>query len=85
MIVRIKKYVAKVSIYNEHEDGTTTKIVSEITLEGKRFNDNIVLNRIPRGSILLEHGWKDVSYEIDREKLETFLMENGNPIIKMSV
>ena len=51
MIVKIKKYVAKV--YNEHEGGTITKEVA----------------------------WKEVAYDVDSDKLEKFLLDNGKPII----
>ena len=80
MIVKIKKYVAKVSIYREHEDGSITKEVVEITLDGKRFNPATVLKKIPRESKLEEMGWRETSYEIGVEELEKFLSENGKQV-----
>lgn len=77
MTIKIKKYVAKVSVFVEHEDGSISKEVKEITLDGKRFNPASVLNRIPREANLLESGWKEMFYNVDADKLEKFLMENG--------
>lgn len=80
MIVKIKKYVAKVSIFKEHEDGTISKEVREITLDGKRFSPSTVWKHIPREAKLLESGWKETAYEIDSDKLEQFLTANGKPV-----
>lgn len=80
MIVKIKKYVAKVSIFNEHEDGTISKEVREITLDGKRFNPSTIWKHIPREAKLLESGWKETAYEIGVDELEQFLAENGKPM-----
>ena len=73
MVVKIKKYVAKVSIFKEHEDGSISKEVREITLDGKRFNPATVWKKIPREAKLLESGWRETAYEIDPDKLEEFL------------
>ena len=78
MIVKIKKYVAKVSIFKEHEDGTISKEVREITLDGKRFSPATVLKKIPREAKLEEMGWRETAYEIGVDALEKFLSENGN-------
>lgn len=80
MIVKIKKYVARVAEFKEHEDGTICKEVREITLEGKRFSPDAVWKHIPRESKLLESGWKETVYEIDSDKLEQFLTKNGKPV-----
>ena len=80
MIVKIKKYVAKVSIYREHEDGSITKEVEEITLDGKRFSPATVWKKIPREAKLEEMGWLETSYEIGVEELEKFLSENGKQV-----
>lgn len=80
MIVKIKKYVAKVSIFKEHEDGTITKEVEEITLDGKRFSPATVCKKIPREAKLEEMGWRETSYEIGVDELEKFLSENGKHI-----
>ena len=77
MVVKIKKYVAKVATFKEHEDGTITKEVREIALEGKRFGPATVWKLIPREASLLESGWRETAYEIDSDKLEKFLSENG--------
>lgn len=80
MIVKIKKYIAKVSIFNEHEDGSISKEVREITLDGKRFNPSTVLKKIPREAKLEEMGWRETAYEIGVDELEKFLSENGKPV-----
>ena len=80
MIVKIKKYVANVSIFKEHEDGSITKEAAEIELKGKRFSPAAVWKQIPREAKLIESGWKETSYQIDSEKLEEFLKENGEPV-----
>lgn len=77
MIVKIKKYVAKVSIFKEHEDGTITKEVDEITLDGKRFSPATVWKKIPREAKLEEMGWRETAYEIGVDELEKFLSDNG--------
>ena len=81
MIVKIKKFVAKVSIFNEHDDGSISKEGQEITLNGKRFKPSSVWKLIPREYKLLESGWKETAYEIDSDKLEQFLVENGKPVM----
>lgn len=80
MIIKIKKYVVKVAEFKEHEDGSISKEVREITLEGKRFSHKAVLNHIPREAKLLKSGWLEKAYEVDADKLEKFLLENGNAI-----
>lgn len=80
MIIKIKKYVATVSEFVEHEDGTITKEVREITLKGTRFKPACVRNRIPHEASLLESGWRETVYEVDVDKLEHFLTENGKPV-----
>lgn len=77
MIVKIKKYVAKVSIFRENEDGTISKEVREIILDGKRFRPDTVLKKIPREAKLEEMGWRETAYEITVDVLEKFLSENG--------
>ena len=80
MIVKIKKYVAKVSIFKEHEDGTISKETQEIALDGKRFNPAIVSKKIPREAKLEEMGWRETAYDIDTDKLEMFLKDHGKAL-----
>ena len=80
MIVKIRKYVAKVSVFKEHEDGTISKEVQEITLDGKRFSPATVLKKIPREARLEETGWRETAYEIDTDKLEMFLKDHGEAL-----
>ena len=77
MIVKIKKYVDKMTIFKEHEDGTISKEVEEITLDGKRFSPATVWKKIPREAKLEEMGWRETAYEIGVDELEKFLSENG--------
>lgn len=81
MIVKIKKYVAKVSRFVENEEsGEIRKEVSEIILDGQRFSKNGVEKRIPREYNLISHGWVEKAYNVDPEILEKFLSENGQPV-----
>lgn len=80
MIVKIKKCVAKVSVFKEHEDGSISKEVREITLDGKRFSPAIVLKKIPREAKLEEFGWRETAYEIDTDKLEMLLKDHGEAL-----
>ena len=81
MIVRIKKYVAKVSRFVENEkSGEIRKEVSEIVLNGQRFGKGGVEKRIPREYSLISHGWVEKAYNVDPEILEKFLNENGSPV-----
>ena len=64
--------------FKEHEDGTISKEVRDVTLDGKRFSPAAVLKKIPREAKLEEMGWKKMAFEVDRDKLEQFLAENGN-------
>ena len=81
MIVRIKKYVAKVSRFVENaESGEIRKEISEIVLDGQRFSKNGVEKRIPREYNLISHGWVEKAYNVDPEILEKFLNEYGTPV-----
>ena len=81
MVVKIKKYVAKVSRFVENEEsGEIRKEVSEIVLDGQRFGKNSVKKRIPREYNLIEHGWVEKAYNVDPVILEKFLNENGTPV-----
>ena len=81
MIVKIKKYVAKVSRFVENEEsGEIRKKVSEIVLDGQRFGKNSVEKRIPREYNLISHGWVEKAYNVDPKILEKFLNENGQPV-----
>lgn len=80
MKVSIKKYVATVAKFVENEDGTIKKVVEDITLDGKRFSEATVWKSIPKGSNLVESGWKTVTFEVDTDTLEKFLLENGKAV-----
>lgn len=80
MIIKIRKYVAKVAEFKEHDDGSISKEVREIALEGKRFSPAAIWKRIPREAKLLESGWRETAYEIDADTLEKFLTANGKPV-----
>lgn len=81
MIVRIKKYVAKVSRFVENEEsGEIRKEISEIVLEGQRFGKAGVEKRIPREYSLISHGWVEKAYNVDPTVMEKFLNEYGTPV-----
>lgn len=80
MIIKIKKYVATVAKFVEHEDGTITKEVMDITLKGQRFSEAGVWKQIPRDTKLVSHGYKEESYEVDPDKLTEWAKANGKPV-----
>ena len=82
MVVRIKKYVAKVARYVENDDGTITKEMFDITLNGQRFSEAGVWKQIPRDCKLVSHGYVEQAFEIDADALSEFCMENGKPVSK---
>ncbi len=83
MIIKIKKYVAKVARFVENEDtGVITKEVSEITLNGQRFSEASVWKQIPRDAKLISHGYVEEAFEVDTDALHKFCMENGKPVVK---
>ena len=83
MKIVIKKYIAKVYQFVEHEDGTITKETKEIALDGKRFTLETAERAIPRDCQLIRSGWKETVYEVDTGKLEMFCKEHGEEIKKM--
>ena len=82
MIITVKKYVATVSTFVEHEDGSITKETKDITLKGQRFSEASVWKQIPRDCKLVSHGYKNAAFEVDPDKLEKWLEENGKPVEK---
>lgn len=79
MIIKFRKYVATVSRFVEHEDGTITKKTEDITLKGQRFSDASVWKQIPRDCKLVSHGYRESAYKVDGDKLEEWLKQNGKP------
>ena len=82
MIVKIKKYVATVARYVEHEDSTITKTEDEITLKGQRFSEASVWKQIPRDAKLISHGYMEQAFEVDTDALHEFCSTNGKPVSK---
>ena len=82
MTINFRKYVATVSRFVEHENGSITKETFDITLKGQRFSEASVWKQIPRDCKLVSHGYKSASYEVDADKLESWLIENGKPVEK---
>lgn len=80
MVIKVKKYVAKVATFKEHEDGTITKEVSEMEIKGQRISEASVWKQIPRDAKLLEHGYVEKAYEVDTDKLTAWLEENAKPV-----
>ena len=81
MIIKIKKYVAKVARFVEHEDGTITKDMSSLTLKGQRFSDAGVWKQIPRDAKLISHGYIEEVFDVDADKLLDWCKENGCPAV----
>ena len=79
MVIKIKKYVAKVAKFVEHDDGSITKEISEITLKGQRFSEATVWKQIPRDAKLISHGYVEEAYEVDPDKLTEWAKANGKP------
>ena len=82
MTIKVKKYIAKVAQFVEHENGSISKEVSEITITGKRISEASVWKQIPRDARLLEHGYVETAYEVDEEQLEKFCKEHGKPVVE---
>ena len=82
MIIKIKKYVAKVAKFVEHENGSITKEISEIALNGLRFREAGVWKQIPRDCKLISHGYVEQAYEVDTDALHEFCITNGKPVVK---
>lgn len=80
MIIKVKKYVAKVSQFKEHDDGSITKEISTITLKGQRFSEATVWKQIPRDAKLISHGYVEQAFEVDADKLTAWLNENGKAV-----
>ena len=80
MKITIKKYVALVAEFVEHEDGSITKETRKIVLEGKRFTPETAERAIPRNCQLINSGWKETVYEVDTGKLEMFCKEHGKQV-----
>lgn len=80
MKIIIKKYVAKVCRFVEHEDGTITKETREIVLNGKRFTPETAERAIPCNCQLIDSGWVETVYEVDGGKLEDFCKEHGKQV-----
>lgn len=81
MIIKIKKYVAEVAQFVEHEDGTITKEMSSITLKGQRFSYASVWKQIPRNAKLISHGYVEEAFEVDTDSLLNWCKENGSPVV----
>ena len=77
MTIKIKKYVAKVAQFVEHDDGTITKEITSITLKGHRFSEASVWKQIPRDAKLISHGYEESAYKVDPDALTNWLNENG--------
>lgn len=80
MTIKIKKYVATIAEFVEHDDGTITKEVKEIALKGQRFSEASVRKQIPRDAKLISHGYDEHAYEVDADALEAYCKENGKPV-----
>lgn len=80
MIIKIKRYIAKVKDFVENPDGTACTVEKEIEITGERIRNETVWKQIPRTAKLLEHGYVVNEYEIDKNALEVFLKNYGQQI-----
>lgn len=80
MIIKIKRYIAKVRDFVENPDGTVATAEKEIEITGERIRNETVWKQIPRTAKLLEHGYDVKEYEIDKNALEVFLKNYGKRI-----
>lgn len=80
MVIKIKRYIAKVRDFVENPDGTVAAAEKEIEITGERIRNETVLKQIPRYAKLLDHGYVVNEYEIDKNALEVFLKNYGNQI-----
>lgn len=76
MIIKIKKYVATVAHYVEEGD-KITKVLEDITITGKRIKPATVEKQIPRGCVLVSHGYIEECYEVDTDALHNWVRANG--------
>lgn len=76
MIIKIKKYVATVAHYVEDGD-KITKVLEDITIKGQRIKPATVDKQIPRGCVLVKHGYIEEAYEVDGDSLHAWLKANG--------
>lgn len=77
MVIKIKQYIARVSRYQEHDDGTISKVEENIVLKGKRFTESSVWKQIPRDCKLISHGYREEAYDMDDAALLAFCAEYG--------
>lgn len=82
MIIKIRKYIAIVSDFVEHEDGTITKERAEIEIKGSRISEATVWKQIPRTAKLVAHGYKIREYKVNQNALENWLNENAQIVEK---
>lgn len=80
MKITVKKYIAKVAQFVEHEDGHITKETREIEIKGQRMSEAGVLKQIPRTAELVSHGYVETVFEVDSDKLTAWLAENGEVV-----
>ena len=80
MKITVKKYVAKVAEYVEHDNGTITKETRLIEIKGQRMSEAGVLKQIPRNAQLVEHGYVEKTFNVDTDKLISWLAENGEVV-----
>ena len=74
--VKIKEFICKYSRFVEHEDGSITKEVTSVTLEGARFSPAGIVKQIPRDARVISADWVETSYIVPSETLKKFCVEN---------
>ena len=71
MTVKIKRYIATVKIL----DGDKV-CIRGVEIVGQRIRPQTVKKQIPENSILISSRYVTRSYEVDKNELEKFLIEN---------
>lgn len=80
MIVKIKRYIARIKDFTENSDGSVAISERESEIIGERIRNETVLKQIPRSAKLLEHGYVVREYEIDKDELEDFLLDHAKRV-----
>lgn len=80
MIIKIKKYVATVADFVEHQDGTISKELCEVEIKGARISEATVWKQIPRTAKLIGHGYRTSEYEVETALLENWLRDNARVV-----
>lgn len=77
MIIKFKHYEIEVADFVEHDDGTITKEMKKIRVEGSRITDAAVKRAIPAGCRLISAGYVSECWEIPDKAIHDFVTAYG--------